>query len=155
MILLLLFSISPFMYTPDIDITLAVHRAEFTWDWVGPEGGELLKIAVDPQNQNLAFAISNFDLWRTTDGTNWSLIDQFKYREIVGGSAVSLNRALFATEDSLYLTIDGGNSWNLITYDFGHIHAMTDEHSDTLLILGEGVSGYVIYYSYDAGISFD
>lgn len=155
MLLLLLLFTSPFTFKPDMDIRLVSHRAEFTWDWVGPEGGELFKVAVDPQNQNLAFAISSLDLWRTTDGTNWSLVNEFRYREIVGGSAVSLNRALFAIEDSLYLTTDGGNSWNLITYDFGRIHAMTDEHSDTLLILGEGVSGYVIYYSFDAGISFD
>lgn len=155
MLLLLLLSTSPFTFKPDMDIKLAAHRIEFTWDWVGPEGGELFKVAVDPQNQNLAFAVSSLDLWRTTDGTNWSLVNEFRYREIIGGSVVSLNRALFATEDSLYLTTDGGNSWNLISYDFGRIHAMTDEHSDTLLILGEGVSSYVIYYSFDAGISFD
>jgi photosystem II stability/assembly factor-like uncharacterized protein len=154
-LLLLLLCTSPFVNRPNIDITLATHRAEFTWDWVGPEGGELFKVAVDPQNQNLAFAISNFDLWRTTNGTNWSLIDQFKYREIVGGAAVSLNRALFATEDSLYLTTDGGNSWNPVNYDFGSIYCMTDEQSDTILVVGETASGYVIHYSFDSGNTFD
>lgn len=166
---LLLFLIIPGPITSDLnfDVNLVEHGADFTpldskhptgfiWDWVGPEGGELYNIIVDPQNQNLAFTFSNFDLWRTTDGTSWSVIPQFQYRNLGSGTFISINRALVATEDSLYLTTDGGNNWGLINYNFGdYILAMTEEARDTVLVVGETQDGHVIHRTLDGGNSFD
>jgi len=46
-------------------------RANFTWNWVGPEGGIMFRIIVDPSNNNLGFSISDGgDLWRTIDGNS-------------------------------------------------------------------------------------
>ena len=155
-VLLIAVSINP--ATPDLTFNPDVNfnNSFFTWEWVGPEGGKLYHIIVDPQNQNLAFGFSISDLWRTTDGNNWTVIPQFKYREPQFGSFISLNRALVALFDSLYLTTDGGNNWSVVNYDFGdYITAMTEMHGDTQLIVGSTQDGYVVHRTTDGGVNFD
>ena len=94
-------------------------RANFTWDWVGPEGGTFWRVVVDPQNSDLAFALSEGgDLWRTVDGNSWLVVPNFMYQHPNFALYTSQNHALIAIDSLIYNTTDGGNNWTQNTQSF-------------------------------------
>jgi len=86
-------------------------RANFTWNWVGPEGGSFNRIIVDPQNNNLALSLSEGgDLWRTIDGNSWIVVPDFMYRNPMCALFTAPDTAIVTVWDTLYNTVNGGDN---------------------------------------------
>jgi hypothetical protein len=132
-------------------------RADFTWDWVGPETGVLWRVAVDPSNSNLAFAISDGGhLWRTVDGTSWILVSDFQYDSPNDVLYTAPNTALVVCRDTLFYTLDGGNNWFNSPYSFQDIDGLSEEVSSTIYLSDHmGLpEAHIIYRSADYGLNW-
>ncbi len=83
----------------------------WTWNLCNITGGEILGTFSNPNAQNLAFAISFRDVWRTTDGgANWSLsLENCMPR---GGILSTPSRGIVIDAGGVvWITINGGNDW--------------------------------------------
>src|SRR5579864_4784254 len=50
----------------------AVHAGAYVWTSIGPDGGSVQAIAVDPQTPDTVYAIAGGAIFKTTDGAvNW------------------------------------------------------------------------------------
>ena len=86
------------------------------WEPVGPTGGDVRAIAVDPVTPSTIYAaLSGPGVYRTTDGTNWRFVSAaLSAAKItnVTSLGVSLTSELFAGSDQgLFRSPDGGASW--------------------------------------------
>lgn len=109
-------------------------KGNATWQFVGPEGGEIMILRNNPQT-DWVFAISFVDLWESQDfGNTWNLVPQFEYSFPYEGDAliISDSIALFINNDILYRTENKGNTWNTVHY-FEGFQAITSEQPDTII----------------------
>jgi photosystem II stability/assembly factor-like uncharacterized protein len=86
------------------------------WAPVGPYGGDVRAIAVDPISPSTIYAaLGGLGVYRTRDGTNWQFVrDALSAASItdVTSLGVSLKSELFAgTTQGLFRSADGGASW--------------------------------------------
>ncbi len=111
------------------------RKSHFTWEWTGPEGGSVEQIMVDPVDFRNAYAVTFMDVWVTSNGVDWQLIDEFTYR---GGNkavvAVGTEKAIAAIEDGLWYTPNGGASWSSL-FGFDQFVCMTETPSETVLVV--------------------
>src|SRR5437016_9245479 len=50
----------------------AVHAGAYVWTSIGPDGGRVQAIAVDPRNPDTVYAVAGGAIFKTTDGAaNW------------------------------------------------------------------------------------
>jgi|GEM_PF-2109164 len=109
-------------------------ETSFLWEWTGPEGGVVYQIVVDPATPQKAYAVTLTDIWRTSDGANWELIDEFKYRGEQAIVAVGADRAIAAVDDGLWYTPNGGASWSSMM-SFDEFECMSKASSETVLVV--------------------
>jgi photosystem II stability/assembly factor-like uncharacterized protein len=121
-------------------------NSDWNWDWVGPEGGAVLKISVDKVNPDIVYCASSSWCWVSNDGSSWSPL-YFGFP--VDLTATGSLRAVFETEDSLYYTNDGGLNWTSImeVTDPGPL----SENVDTLVYL---IANGYLYKSVDGGFNW-
>jgi photosystem II stability/assembly factor-like uncharacterized protein len=118
----------PFLLAPmTLGAVLAVHPAMIragrnVWTSIGPEGGQVQALAVDPQNPGTVYAIGGGGIFKTTDGAaNWKRVYPAVTND--GGAnypatAVALNpkdsSTLYAgtANAGIFKSTDGGASWN-------------------------------------------
>jgi photosystem II stability/assembly factor-like uncharacterized protein len=120
--------------TPDYFGTPNQVGSSFFWEWTGPEGGVVYRIVVDPATPEKAYAVTLMDIWRTSDGSNWQLIDEFKYRGEQAIVAVGADRAIAAVNDGLWYTPNAGASWSSLM-SFDEFECMSEASSETVLVV--------------------
>lgn len=132
-------------------------RADFTWNWVGPEGGIIRRVIVDPSNNNLGFAISDGgDLWRTVDGNSWLLVPDFLYRGPSCALYSAPDTAIVCVWSTLYNTVNGGDTWTENSQTFNSVQGLSETTSN-IVYLGDmdyGNELLTIYRSSDKGINW-
>lgn len=129
-------------------------KSSFSWEWTGPEGGVVYQIMADPVSPQRAYAVTLMDIWRTSDGVNWQLIDLFKYR---GGEkavvTVGEDRAIAATVGGLWYTPNGGVSWTSLI-SFEELGCMSEASSETVLVVYWGDTLELVE-TLDGGFTWD
>lgn len=129
-------------------------KSRFLWEWTGPEGGTVEKIMVDPVDPRKAYAVTQLDIWRTPDGANWELIEEFKYQ---GGDkaivSVGGDHAIAALEDGLWYTPDGGATWSSLM-GFADFACMSETPSETVFVVFWDDTLHLIE-TVDGGFSWD
>jgi photosystem II stability/assembly factor-like uncharacterized protein len=100
----------------------AVRSATNVWTSIGPDGGRVQAIAVDPQNPDTVYAVAGGSIFKTTDGAaNWNRV--YSPATSDGGAsnpaivvAVHPNdsNTLYAgTANGIFKSTDGGANWNM------------------------------------------
>jgi len=98
----------------------ALARAA-SWRYAGPEGGNLLALAVDPTDPDVVYASADFGpIFKTTDGgESWRALPS--PADSVGGLAIdpAHPRTLYAAVSyvGIFRSVDGGESWKAIWKD--------------------------------------
>lgn len=112
-------------------------KSRFSWEWTGPEGGMVEQVMVDPVDPEKAYTVTLMDIWTTSDGANWKLIDEFKYQ---GGNkkvvSVGEDEAIAAVEDGLWYTPNGGVSWSRL-FGFDQFVCMSETPGETVMVVYE------------------
>jgi photosystem II stability/assembly factor-like uncharacterized protein len=142
---------------PDFHLSQSGNRADFTWDWEGPEAGIVWNVAIDPSNNNLAFATSDGGhLWRTVDGASWILVQDFRYSSPRHVLYTAPDTALAVRGDSLFYTPDGGNNWYPSSAPFSDIDGLSEQVSNTVYLSHYGgiQETRVIHHSDDCGFTW-
>jgi photosystem II stability/assembly factor-like uncharacterized protein len=104
-------------------VVLAGNYGEFfssrdqgeTWVPLGPPN--LYVAAIDPGLPSTVFAFNYDDntIWRSTDaGTTWNPHSANPSNEVMRGMVFESGAAYLLTSSSLYKSLDGGVSWNLV-----------------------------------------
>jgi len=122
----------------------------WTWDWVGPEGGRVFYVAVDPSNPNLVYGVTFVDLWRyTSDKGSWSISAYFASPHAV--IATVDNCAFYIPKDGMavFYTNDGGSSWQQVL-ELANFYSVTESHGPIAYIAG----GYSLYKTVDGGATW-
>ncbi len=134
-----------------------VSRADFTWDWEGPEAGITWKIGVDPANDDLALAVSEgSSLWRTVDGSSWILISDFRYSTYRIVLYAAPDTALAVRNDTLFFTQDGGNNWYPSPTPFNSIDGLSEQVNRTVY-LSDHINitdAHALFHSDDCGMNW-
>ena len=87
------------------------------WSKIGPGGGDILKLIMDPHSSQTIYAITNnAGLFKTTDGAlQWHSIDEdLPDAENIGCLAINpQNSAILYTGayPNFYQSLDGGENW--------------------------------------------
>jgi photosystem II stability/assembly factor-like uncharacterized protein len=131
-------------------------RANFTWDWEGPEAGIVWRLGIDPSNSNLALAATDGGhLWRTIDGNSWILIPEFRYSNPRVVLYTAPDTALAMKKDSLFYTPDGGNNWYPTSTQFFDIDGLSEQVSNIVYLSDHGFGdAHVLYRSTDRGLTW-
>lgn len=130
-------------------------RSDFTWDWIGPEGGIMWRVIIDPVNSNLGFAISDGgDLWRTVDGNTWLLVPDFLYRHPSCALYTSPDTAIVTVWNFLYNTVNGGDNWTENPQNFINIRGLSEKVSNIIYLADMDSPDVFIYRSTDHGINW-
>ena len=87
------------------------------WKAIGPYGGSIIALAVNPQNQNECFAIGNtsrgYIYWSKNRGGTWRSLYNFPSRVYdIGVDPIDPNHLFVLSIDSLFTSIDKGKSWS-------------------------------------------
>ncbi len=134
------------------------------WTALGPWGGTVLGLAIDPTDTNTVWAATREGLFKTTDGgTNW--IDRRPTGTQAAITAVALDprrpsvvyAATFA--EGVYKTLDGGKSWKHIKSDQPEPEyksiVLDPTSSDTVLVSTEGGNiNAGVHRSTDGGLTW-
>jgi len=87
---------------------------------IGPFGGHISSLAVDPQNKDIMYAGvlipgENDRLYKTTDrGKNWFLLCSFSSIISIEINLNYSNKIIIISSKNIYKSFDGGTSWNTI-----------------------------------------
>ncbi|MBM0105928.1 hypothetical protein JM946_14445 [Steroidobacter sp. S1-65] len=125
----------------------AAHGGINSWSARGPFGGPVYQLAVHPSQPNLAFAVANSGLYRTTDGGDtWSRLVQltpfFANYGAVQFDPANPNRIYAIARDSgLWRSTDGGDTFVNIS------PLLTSDPSNYAVGLAISADGNTIYYS--------
>lgn len=135
-------------------------KSSWNWNFVGPEGGEIIRIIGNPNVQNWCYGISISDLWVSYDnGNTWSY-DPYFYLKINGmqgsdGIIISDMIGIIATNDTVYRTTDKGFSWTPVK-GFNTLLAISSETPDTLIYAADINYPYFrVWRSNDKGLNWN
>src|SRR5215472_13403499 len=116
----LLFVVSA-LYTI-VGMNPALRAGTNFWSSLGPDGGRVQAIAVDPQNPDTVYAVAGGAIFKTTDGAaNWTRVYSPGTSSGVANNpalAVAINpqcsNTVYAgTANGVFKTTDGGASWSM------------------------------------------
>ncbi|MEO0162790.1 MAG: T9SS type A sorting domain-containing protein [candidate division WOR-3 bacterium] len=124
----------------------------WTWNLVNLPGGEILGTFSNPNSQNLAFAISFRDIWRTTDGgANWSL--SLENCMASGGILSTTSRSIVVDGGGVvWITLNGGNDWAEVLYT-NNFQTASFDVADTVIYLVDSMPPR-LWRSTNAGLSW-
>ena len=92
------------------------------WSSIGPDGGRIRAIAVDPQNPGTVYAVAGGAIFKTTDGAaNWTRVYSPATSDgktsnpaiAVAINPQDSNTVYAGAANGLFKSTDGGASWNL------------------------------------------
>lgn len=149
---LLLTTLMPVLARP---VAAGVDR----WTPIGPEGGEILSLAADPDSPGTLYAGTYFGgVWKSLDGGgSWAPTVEGLGGPSYSALAVSNGRVLSGGSDGgLYVLADGASAWRRVgPFPFGAYELAVDP-TDPAKIWAIGFSsGGDLYASNDAGESWD
>lgn len=136
------------------------------WQPIGPEGGSVISLAIDPTRPDIAYAGSAGPLlWRTANGGRaWRLVTANYPVRRTESLAIDLNsRVLAAGVGGLVASVDGGQSWTSLNTGLprfqGTVHAfglaLAPSDPRVLYVQAITVKGYArIFASRDGGASW-
>ena len=91
------------------------------WTSLGPEGGSIQALAIDPQESRTVYAVTGGGIYKSTDGAaNWRRVYPAATSDGTGCSPVSVlaidpqntNTLYAGTGGGVFKSTDGGQSWN-------------------------------------------
>ncbi|MCF8406040.1 MAG: T9SS type A sorting domain-containing protein [Bacteroidales bacterium] len=97
--------------------TYSYQKSGNEWESIGPFGGDVLDLAMDPTNPEKAFAAAGFPYSRTGLADNWHIIEGLSTLSPSGIQSIEANASglLFAggiySYGKVYLSTDGGDTW--------------------------------------------
>ena len=130
------------------------------WTPIGPEGGEILSLAADPDSPGTLYAGTYYGgVWKSLDGGgSWAPTVEGLVGPSVSVLAVSAGRVLAGGYDhaGLYVLTDGASAWRQVgPFPLGAYDVAVDP-TDPAKIWATGfVSGGDLFSSNDAGESWD
>ncbi len=132
---------------PHPDLSSYGQRSDFTWNAVGPEGGEVSRISTNNSNPNQKIAVS-FRLWNKQGGSQWSSVSNLWHS--LDGTFTGPNKAVVAFDDGIYYSNDGGVSW-FPSLSYSWFQALSEHKGDTVYVVADGT----VFVSYDGGVNFN
>ncbi|MCD4747466.1 MAG: T9SS type A sorting domain-containing protein [Bacteroidales bacterium] len=158
------FGNTPQSYTSKINqLTGGNLKAGNEWTSVGPYGGDVYDIAVNPQNTDVVFAGAGFPYISFNGGNSWEIIDEL-LNLASGGIEVfeaSPDGVIYAggytTYGKIFRSSDGGNTWQQLNFSLnrGVNDIVVDPNDQNTIYLGvssdPGPSSNLVVVSYDAG----
>ncbi|MDG1333039.1 MAG: T9SS type A sorting domain-containing protein, partial [Crocinitomicaceae bacterium] len=132
-----------------------------TWTFLGSDfsnGASLRQLAIAPSNSDFVYASTNTNLWRKTDVTDWAQVTVpvgiSSITEIVvdtdNPDIVYISSSGFINGFKVFKSIDGGSTWDNISYDLPNLPAYSLSLIDSQLGTSEsglfvGTIGSVYY----------
>ncbi|MEO0189834.1 MAG: T9SS type A sorting domain-containing protein [candidate division WOR-3 bacterium] len=139
-------------YAPEYVNKKTADFNPWTWNLVNLPGGEILGTFSNPNSQNLVFAISFRDVWRTTDGgANWGL--SFENCMPAGGVLSTPQRGIVVDGGGVvWITLNSGNDWAEVLYTNDFQTASFDV-ADTVIYLVDSIPPR-LWRSTNSGLSW-
>lgn len=131
---------------PHPNLPLFGERSDFTWNSVGPEGGEVSRISTNISNPNQKIAVS-FRLWNKQGGSPWAPISDLWHS--LDGTFTGPNKAVVAFDEGIYYSNDGGVSW-FPSLSYLSFQALSEHKGDTVFVVADST----VFLSTDGGLSF-
>ncbi|MCD4788887.1 MAG: T9SS type A sorting domain-containing protein [Bacteroidales bacterium] len=161
------FGNTPHSYPAKINSLLGENqKAGNEWTSVGPYGGDVYGIAVNPQNTDVVFAGAGFPYISFNGGNSWEIIDEL-LNLASGGIDVfeaTADGVIYAggytTYGKIFRSSDGGNTWQQLNFSLtrGVYDIVVDPNDQNIIYLGvsadPGPSSNVVVVSYDGGDSW-
>ena len=83
------------------------------WTAIGPNGGDIASVVIDPQNSNTVFAVADFGLYRSTDcGASWLKTTFAGHPNSLAIDPRNSSTIFVATPVGLSKSADGGATWS-------------------------------------------
>lgn len=123
------------------------------WSPIGPDGGEIIALAADPQQSGVVYAGTAGGVFKSTDGgATWSRSS----RGLMGGTVLCLavapssrSTVYAGTYRSLFVSRDGGATWAGTPWNTGNVLVIAVDPRDARRIWAGTSNG--LYGSRDAG----
>src|SRR5579864_1409967 len=133
-----------------IALSVTLSAGTNVWTSVGPEGGSVLSLAVDPRNPSTVYAAAPAaGIFKTTDGgASWTHIGSEPIRKSSGLLSLAIDSAgtVYAAGcPGVFKTTDGGASWSAINLYVDTFHgclqslAIDSQNPGTLYAGGPGI----------------
>ncbi|MBK7993090.1 MAG: hypothetical protein IPK14_06590 [Blastocatellia bacterium] len=140
--------------------------ANFTWSEVGPDGGDVRALAIDPADANRLFIGTNDgQIYRSTNAAkSWTRLLSFHHPGYVVDKIIIDNKSpkiiyvpLWSlandVDGTIYKSTDGGDTWQELTAMNKHsVRALAIAPTDANLLIAAAIDG--AYISHDAGTSW-
>ena len=124
----------------------AAHAVPNQWSTLGPFGGYVNDVLIDPANSAIAYAAAQYGLFKSTDGgISWSALSQdfgqYPITDIAFDPSNSSRLYVAGLSAGLFRSVDGGGSFTRISA------VPTDANIDGPWGLGISADGQTLYYS--------
>jgi hypothetical protein len=110
-----------------------VHAGVNEWTAIGPSGGDIASVVIDPQNSNTVFTLADFGLYKSTDsGKSWMEIgaDLTGMSSFLTLDPLNTSALYVLTSDGLFKTTDNGANWTPV-YSDGNIRTFAIDPQKT------------------------
>jgi photosystem II stability/assembly factor-like uncharacterized protein len=153
-------------FTKTIQLASVENLTDFSeWALLGPNGGDVLDVAIDPLNVNHIFAAAGAPFVSEDGGENWTILDGLS--SISAGLTTSIESnsdgvllagGLYSFK-KVYRSIDGGINWTSVTlpinsYILDIAIDPSDPNTAFLALAANGTSSKVLLKSSNAGTSW-
>jgi photosystem II stability/assembly factor-like uncharacterized protein len=126
------------------------------WSSLGPEGGEVSAMAIDPQNPAILYTAVSGRIFKTIDsGENWfpaeNGITPYPYSGIYALAVNPKNASIIyaGTSGGIYRSTDGGESWSMVLYRV-FVQALAIDPENPIIVYA-GTSSQGVLKSNDSG----
>ena len=149
-----------------LTLIFAVSAKAQTWRQVGPPGGTVISLAVDPNDiDSLYLGTADGHVFTSSDeGAHWQLLSRIGtgQDDVITHIIVDPRDAkrlyastwtLYSGGGGVYRSDDGGHSWNIIGLAHETVRALAQAPTDPKLLLAGALSG--VYRSRDEGATWE
>src|SRR5438045_7294561 len=95
------------------------------WIAIGPSGGNIASVVIDPQNSNKVFTLADFGLYRSTDGgVSWLKTGLTGHANSLAVDPRNSSTIFVATPTGIFKSVDGGATWSDVSSGLPHVPFM-------------------------------
>lgn len=118
------------------------------WNSIGPEGGWIFTVIIDPKDSSFVFAAGPFGIFKSDDGgASWSMANKGLYRSGISAFVIDTqtpSTLYAATDEGVFRSNNSGDKWEIIGSNnvrLKHVDALAVDPNNSSILYAASAFG--------------